>query len=68
MTDVKRKLTQANSRVDDLTRDKERLMDQLSNTGKVVCPDNADQKAVNQEQCFGDQRGGAGVSTWNAGF
>ena len=46
ITDVKRELTQANSRVDDLTRDKERLMDQLSNTGKVVCPDNGDKKAL----------------------
>ncbi len=44
--DYKRKLDRDADKIDDLNDDKQNLIAQLANTGKVVCPDNAPQKGA----------------------
>ena len=45
LADLRRELNQTKSRIDDLSRDKERLQDRIANTGQVICPDNTDLKS-----------------------
>lgn len=46
ISELKSKLSRANEKVDDLSNEKDKLIEQLSNTGKVICPDNSEEKSA----------------------